>query len=565
MDDGLTRGVILFNRGDKCITRMIVCLNSLRKHFDGPVTLFLEGPHSQKLIEDLKKEFKVDIVYRDNSPSKYKALLRKIELCQESPYDLSMVLDTDTVVTGDFSEMFDAAKDHDLAICHFAGWSTKGGTIERRIRGYTPLKPDYVEAAVEHGPAINCGVFSWRKGTPIFKEWLEIAEWGEHKMYIADEVACQLLLPRYDTNVIGTRCNVSVLHDPGTPDPRIIHFHGKKHVIDSQKCSIWINEFIEALEKDLCGIRNIASSCRDDRRLYRFIHGHKATMHAELQKKVKNILGVVPVSTYPGFNDDDVTIVTACDKKYVNHLRTTLPNWIKHKHIDRFPVIVYVNGFRRAHRNSELDFIRQLLPNVQIIPWDMETAEDQRERMLTAFVLGAARDVKTLYWVKIDADAYATDDSPLLVPEMKDHVICGHRWGYSFAKHMGPLIDWANAHPVFNNTPKDQFDPSKVDGRKYWHPRVASFVQFHKSDFVRMAADMAGNRLPVPSHDTYLWYVANRLGLPIMRTNFKTHRGMDNKSDLESLKARVIGVDGNNEHANDAAQEDDKDAYDSQD
>jgi len=429
MEDGLTRGVILFNRGEKCLTRMIVCLRTLRKHFAGNVTLFLEGPHSPKLMADLKDRFAVDIVHREVSPSKYKALLRKIELCQESPYDLSVVLDTDTVVTGDFSELFEAAKDHDLAICHFAGWSTSGGTIERRIRGYAPLKPEYVEAAVAHGKAINCGVFAWRKGTPMFKEWLQIAEWGEHRMYIADEVACQLLLPRYDVNVIGTRCNVSVLHDPGTPDPRIIHFHGKKHCIEAPRCAVWLQEFIEALEDDTCGIREIAAKARDDRRLHRFIHGNAKTMHAALQRRVKEILGVAAAETWPGFRDEDVTIVTACDQKYVHHLRATLANWVRHKRVDRFPAIVYVNGFRRPHRNSELDFIRALLPNARIIRWDMDEAADQRERMLTAFVLGAARDVQTPYWVKIDADAYATDDSPLLVPEMKDHVICGHRWG----------------------------------------------------------------------------------------------------------------------------------------
>ena len=30
-----SRGIIMFNRGEKCIVRAIVCLYSLRKHWDG--------------------------------------------------------------------------------------------------------------------------------------------------------------------------------------------------------------------------------------------------------------------------------------------------------------------------------------------------------------------------------------------------------------------------------------------------------------------------------------------------------------------------------------------------
>jgi hypothetical protein len=558
MDDGLTRGVIVFNCGHKCLVRMIVFLRSLRKHYQGPVTVFLEGPHEQNLVDSVRDTFKVDVVYRPVSPSKSHALLRKIEICKDSPYNLSIVLDTDTIVVGDFTELFEAAKGHDLAICHFAGWDSSGGTISRRIKGYAPLKPEYIDAAVKYGPAINCGVFAWRKDTPIFDEWLPIADWGDtvipdgpnkkDRMYIADEVACQLLLPRYDVNVIGTRCNVSVLHDPNTPDPRIIHFHGKKHCIEAQKCSIWIQEFIETLKENCCGIRKmvIEGQCLEDKRLRRFVFGNEPTMHAELKKQVRSELGMSDSSTCSGFKDNEVTIVTACDKKYVEYLRLTLPNWIKHKHVDRFPMIVYVNGFRRYKRNSELDFLRAY-PNIKLIPWEMPEAANQRECMLTAFVLGTAKDVTTPYWVKIDADAFATDDEPLLIPEMKDHVICGHRWGYSFSKDVGPLMDWANNHPAFKDTSKETPDPACIEGRKYWHPgkRVASYVQFHKSDFVRMAASIAGTRLPVPSHDTYLWYVANRLKLPIMQHNFKNRRGMGNKSDLESLKVILTGIDGN--------------------
>jgi hypothetical protein len=240
-----------------------------------------------------------------------------------------------------------------------------------------------------------------------------------------------------------------------------------------------------------------------------------------------------------------MTIVTGCDAKYVGHLRATLPNWLKYKGIGRWPMIVYTNGFGSdPSKSDQLAFLRAV-PSVKIINWEMPEAENQRERMLSAFVFGAARDVRTTYWLKIDADAFATDNSEIVTPDMVDYVLCGHKWGYSFAKHIKPLVEWANAHPVFAaTTEKDFYNPANVDGRRYNHKRIASYVCFHKSEFVRIAADLAGGkRMPIPSHDTYLWYVADRLKLPIKRTNFKRLRGMSNKSDVHNLTSLVDGIE----------------------
>ena len=44
--------------------------------------------------------------------------------------------------------------------------------------------------------------------------------------------------------------------------------------------------------------------------------------------------------------------------------------------------------------DPRLEFLRNE-KNVQLIPWDMLNAESQREKMLHAFVVGAAEHVKT--------------------------------------------------------------------------------------------------------------------------------------------------------------------------
>ena len=205
--------------------------------------------------------------------------------------------------------------------------------------------------------------------------------------------------------------------------------------------------------------------------------------------------------------------------------------------------MLFINGFS-GEEDQDLLPIMDLFPhNTKIIPWNFPLAEDQRENMLTAFVFGSAEYVETPYWFKLDADAYAEDFNTLITDDMKNYVICGHKWGYSWARHIKTLVDWSNKHEAFSALPNDVYDMSRVNGRRYSHARTASYAQFHNSAFVRYAAQLAGDRLPVPSHDTYLWYVANRLDLPIKRHNFKRYRGMNNKTQLDSLKEKIIGVD----------------------
>ena len=62
--------------------------------------------------------------------------------------------------------------------------------------------------------------------------------------------------------------------------------------------------------------------------------------------------------------------------------------------------------------------------------------------------------------------------------------------------------------------------------RKFGHARIASYVALHKADFTRYCAEIAGDRLPVPSHDTYLWYIAARRGWDMLRINVKRKMGL---------------------------------------
>ena len=510
-----TRGVIMYNRGTKCVVRSIICMESLRKHWDGPVTMFLEEPFPADYVNVLK-HFNVDIIRSDNPSTG--TMVRSIEVSLQAPYDYNMWLDTDTIVIGPFDEMFDLLDNYDVAIPHFSAWWSDGRAISKRVKRYEGKCSDaIITEALNHHPAINCGVYSFRKDCKFLHDWLALAKKGDGKMFIPDEVAFQTLYPQFPSvHIAPMKYNVSVFHDPGTEDPRIIHYHGQKHVKDVPLCAYWKKAFAEATKKNLAGINSFLDIA--DKRLKKYVESGE---------------------------DGDVTVVTACDEKYIEMLRLTYPNWIEYKEIDQYPMIVFINGMELD--DPRLDFLKS--ENITLIPWKVEGVP-HREEMLSAFVFGTAKYVRTKYWLKMDADSLATDRQPLISDEMKGYVFYGHRWGYSWTKDIQALDEWAKTHwkKKIKRAPA-MFEQGHSDGRRFYHnnKRTASYIQLHNSSFVRDCATLAGERLPVPSHDTYLFYIADRFGLKYGSANFKKQHGFTFSGGVDKITKAIKQIDAINE------------------
>jgi len=528
-----TRGVILYNKGNKCIIRAIVCLYSLRKHWYGPVTFFLEEPYPKE-FEEVCKFFNVDIIYNSNPAQK--ALVRSAEVCLFSPYDRTMWLDADCIIVGAIDEMFDYLDEHDVAIPHFAGWWSDGGTISKRIKRYTGIAPqETIDEALKHHPAINTGILSFKNNVQFMKDWVELAKKGDGKMFIPDETAFQVLYPSAKDSIFiaPTDFNVSVLHDHDkSKDRRIIHYHGQKHVLKHKNCDLWKNEFQEMCDTNIANINSFLQYA--DKRLAKY-----------LKAKADGIDGF----------DLETTIVTACDPHYVEILKCTYPNWVKYKKIDEYPVIVFVNGMD-IETDERLEFLRKE-KNVKLIPWAMPEAENHREEMLSAFVFGSAEHVNTSYWLKIDADSYATDYKPLLSEKMKNYKFCGHKWGYSRPKHIQMLDKWAKNHwkGKLRKSPP-MIDEGRIEGNRFYHnkKRTISYVQLHQTKFTKFCVKIIkGKRLPAPTQDTYMFYVADRFCPDkIGVVNFKRDHGFTQgrgKGGAEPIRQKLLEVDKKNEES----------------
>jgi hypothetical protein len=166
---------------------------------------------------------------------------------------------------------------------------------------------------------------------------------------------------------------------------------------------------------------------------------------------------------------------------------------------------------------------------------------DPRELMLSSFVFGAAAYVETDYWVKIDGDTYFTDDRDVFLDRHFDYDVAGHKWRYTKpGKWIAELDDWADT----NDLDGDDYLPEEsrreaINSRRYGHKRIASWICMHKTDFSIEAASYAGDRLPVPSHDTFMWYMAERLPDRNWCWHNYKHMGAGTHTNINVIKESV--------------------------
>ena len=533
-----SRGIIMFNRGEQCIIRAMVCLYTLRKYWDGPVTFYLETPYPKE-FDDACKYFDVDIIHNEEK-HEYKTLVRKTDMFANPPYDRTLWIDADMVILGKLDEMFDYLDDADVSIPHFCKWISSGNKIAARIKRFNGLIDDkYIKTALDKHPAVNTGILSFKKSekwTKFVQDWVALAHKGG-KIFISDEVAFQILYPSASewglkVHISPPNFNVSVLYGNEIEDKRVIHYHGRKHVLDVPLCNIWKSTFKEMCDNNIANIKSYLKFA--DKRLAIYLK--------DPNLKDPNMECL----------NNDVTIVSACDEKYVDILRETFANWRKYKKLDEYPVIIYVNNIPLG--DPRLDFLR--LPNVIMIPWEMKNAENHREEILSAFVYGPAKDVKTEYWMKLDADSYATNYKPLVEDFMKKYdAFIGHKWSYSRPEHIKQLDAWAKGHwqkKLKNFTP--MITQGKIDGNRFYHNnrRTISFIQLHKTKFSRFCIRLVnGEKLPCPSHDTYYYYIAQVFNPTAMAIhNFKKCNGFtqgNGKLGVDHIRKCLENVELQNE------------------
>lgn len=250
-------GVLYFLSGARHGVRLLVSLASLRNHYDGPAAILTTDPDAHKIGKRIASIASLDVrhipVFPDGQRKRNWSFAFKTEIPQYSPFDKTVYLDCDTLVTGSIRELFEGISDDRIVVTRFCEWITTGRTIARRIRAWQDTHSHLIEDALSFGPAVNTGVFGFSRNSSILATWSETTKKGQHH-FIPDEVAMQLLIPHFPHTLLDSRYNCSAKYEANHhPDPRVIHYHGRCHV--SKFGLRWIDEFEAIWESNIGDVR----------------------------------------------------------------------------------------------------------------------------------------------------------------------------------------------------------------------------------------------------------------------------------------------------------------------
>jgi hypothetical protein len=549
-----SRGFIIFSMGTKCATRIGVFLYTLRKHWNGPVCIISAGDASKTICQPLlvgnpwlsMVELGFDSPLGDN-----KVFLDRAKMWNVTPFDTSVAIDVDAVIVGDMSPLFELTEQNEFIISKFSNWTTAGRSA-KRVQQWADIYPAEAKKALEmQFPVLNGGLMGSIKGSKFTEIFYDLMLPGRSK-YLVDETFAMTMLHKYPHMLVDQKYNCSCKHsNPKDPDTRMVHFHGNKHCRASEgkwffNAEMWVKEHNDLMKTSDLGMipfRDLARKMiTDDNMLQKMrkrkeividnngelILGQKSNPSIKntiisigqeskpckgcgrkhgVSSPVSQLETTLPLTPSSISSAKAITIVTAVSPEYVERLNLAVQTWKLKKELIGAPLTIFCDRVS----SSDLQPIRDEYPDVKLVPWDwscVPSCKDQRELMLSAFVLGSAKYVSTNYWLKIDADAFFVDNSPLITPDLFEYEFAAPGWGSSWAAHIIALNDWASKRGM----PGDPIPVVMKDSKRCKMKRIISYVCLHRSAFVRECADIAGSRLPAPSHDTYLWYVAQRLG-----------------------------------------------------
>ena len=516
----MTKTVLYYNRGNKCCLRLVVSLYTLRKVYTGNILIILEGEQPKWFLKVLEK-FNVETKKLPDSKTK-NTLNVKSSLWRYSDYDLTMFMDSDTVVLRPIDAYFTLIQQHGFVTGKFANWVTDGSKIKSRIQQWSKVLPkETINGAIKYGVAINTGINGWVKDNQMLEKWENMCALGATKKCsdrVADEIACQILLHSNAHTLAGVEWGTSVKYGIETPITKIIHYHGQKHVENFSMCKYWKSAYMEMVRKGILEEGNRY----EDRRLHSWI---------------------TPTPIYP------LTNVTAVNKLYLKKFANNFIEWMKLDYFKDHPMIVFAEQALSSSSSTEAltdswtvytqcRLLVENYKNVTVIPIRPNDKNlSTREYMLSTFVFDVAKYVKTKYWAKVDCDCTPTGEPIVLDKQVFKSTMTAHKWGYTKVKsdeeyentgeHWCHKLDrLCNDITDFRST-KELFKGKIADGLRMSHKRVCTFFSIEKTAWTKHMAqiciDNNNGRMLIPSQDTMSHYMITRLGngRTVRRENFK--------------------------------------------
>ncbi len=236
------RGCIYYNFGKVYVARLLVSVYSLRKHYAGPITVFLaDDPTVNKLREVLQK-LQVNVILKNDLSRSFD----RHKLFFESPYETTLSFDSDMIFMRPIDHLWEPLERHGVLATRFHTPSHGiGGTHEKRgpfdrvdhLEGVRNLlAPKTFEIAmhrlVQEKIDVNIGVFgiSLPRGAAFLNDWAAHMERGRGKnILLLDEMLVNGLLGIHDHYLADEAWNCPAdeyFRYTNLADAKVIHYFG---------------------------------------------------------------------------------------------------------------------------------------------------------------------------------------------------------------------------------------------------------------------------------------------------------------------------------------------------
>jgi hypothetical protein len=192
-----------------------------------------------------------------------------------TPYDETVQLDLDTVVTGPLDGLWPEQTD-EWVLTPFAHWRSTGKMVSGRIRKWTDATPKLVADKLQlDQPSLNTGIMAYGPDCWVAKHvWHEVTKQNP-RIFMSDEQAADLILGQPQWNqyirLLDDRYNWSPLYSAENPDRRIVHIHGRKHTRNDKGLAVWWPHLVRAYGENFGGLADWWEQA-GDKYFKRYVH-----------------------------------------------------------------------------------------------------------------------------------------------------------------------------------------------------------------------------------------------------------------------------------------------------
>lgn len=269
-----SHGVVYMLLGDKHAVQLAVSVRSLRRVYDGPISIFVgkDDAIGEKYATLIAEASGSNVVpFTPKRQRRHSGYASKPRIPKLSPYRHTLQLDADTLVLAPFDELW-PRRDEETVLTPISDWVSNGRRIAGRLRKWEHVAPAEVANSLQRPYlALNTGVLAYGSRSRLAREaWLEMTM-RQPDIFMSDELAMQLIYPdHFHVRVLDDRFNWSAIY-PASPreDARILHMHGRKAVKHPNNRAIWWPEFLAAWREDYAGLRGWCPA--GDKRLRQYL------------------------------------------------------------------------------------------------------------------------------------------------------------------------------------------------------------------------------------------------------------------------------------------------------